>query len=60
MLQTCAVGCCKHYFSMFRCCVSMLQTRGVGCCVEKKGEEAPDVGCCKQHRSQHGRNIVAT
>jgi hypothetical protein len=38
----------------------MLQTRGVGCCVEEKGEEAPDVGCCTQHGSQHGRNIVAT
>jgi hypothetical protein len=38
----------------------MLQTFDVGCCVEEKGEEAPDVGCCTQHESQHGRNIVAT
>jgi hypothetical protein len=43
-----------------RCCVSMLQTFDVGCCVEEKGEEAPHVGCCMQHGSQHGRNIVAT
>jgi hypothetical protein len=40
----------------FRC----LQTCGVGCCVKEKGEEAHDVGCCTQHGSQHGRNIVAT
>jgi hypothetical protein len=40
----------------FRC----LQTCGVGCCIEEKGEEAPDVGCCTQYGSQHGRNIVAT
>jgi hypothetical protein len=45
--------CCRH-------CVSMLQTCGVGCCVEEKGEETPDVGCCTQHGSQHSRNIVAT
>jgi hypothetical protein len=38
----------------------MLQTFDVGCCVEGEGEEAPDVGCCTQHGSQHGRNIVAT
>jgi hypothetical protein len=38
----------------------MLQTCGVGCCVEEKGEEAPNVGRCTQHGSQHGRNIVAT
>jgi hypothetical protein len=24
------------------------------CCVEEKGEEAPDVGCCMQHGLQHG------
>jgi hypothetical protein len=29
-------------------------------CVEEKGEEAPDVGCCTQHGSQQGPNIVAT
>jgi hypothetical protein len=60
--------CCRHVllgvvniiFQCCRRCVSMLQTRGVGCCVEEKGEEAPDVGCCMQHGSQHGRNIVAT
>jgi hypothetical protein len=60
--------CCRHVllgvaniiFQCCRRCVSMLQTRGVGCCVEEKGEEAPDVGCCTQHRSKHGRNIVAT
>jgi hypothetical protein len=38
----------------------MLQTFDVGCCVEEKGEEVPDVGCCTQHGSQHDRNIVAT
>jgi hypothetical protein len=27
----------------------MSQTCGVGCYVEEKGEEAPDVGCCTQH-----------
>jgi hypothetical protein len=36
-----------------------LQTFDVGCCVEEKGEEAPDVGCRTQHQSQHDRNIVA-
>jgi hypothetical protein len=60
MLQTCVVGCCKHYFSMLQTLVSMLRTCGVGCCVEEKGEEAPEVGCCMQHGSQHDRNIVAT
>jgi hypothetical protein len=29
-------------------------------CVEENGRRAPDVGCCTQHGSQHGRNIVAT
>jgi hypothetical protein len=38
----------------------MLQTFDVGCCVEGKGEETPDVGCYTQHGSQHGPNIVAT
>jgi hypothetical protein len=38
----------------------MLQTCGVGCCVEEKGDEVTDVGCCTQHGSQHGSNIVAT
>jgi hypothetical protein len=60
--------CCRHLllvvtniiFQCSRCCVSMLQTFDVGCCVEEKGEEAPDVGCCTQHGLQHGRNIVAT
>jgi hypothetical protein len=60
--------CCRHvllgvaniFFQCCRCCISMLQTCGVGCCVEERGEEAPDVGCCTQHGSQHGRNIVAT
>jgi hypothetical protein len=60
--------CCRHVllgvaniiFQCCRRCVSMLQTCGVGCCVEEKGEEAPDVGCCTQHGSHHGRNMVAT
>jgi hypothetical protein len=60
--------CCRHVllgvanliFQCCRRCVSMLQTRGVGCCVEEKGEGATDVGCCTQHGSQHSRNIVAT
>jgi hypothetical protein len=60
--------CCRHLllgvaniiFQCCRCCVSMLQTFDVGSCVEEKGEEAPDVGCCTQQGSQHGRNIVAT
>jgi hypothetical protein len=60
--------CCRHLllvvtnivFQCCRCCVSMLQTFDVGCCVEDKGEEAPDVRCYTQHGSQHGRNIVAT
>jgi hypothetical protein len=59
--------CCRHVllgvanliFQCCRRCVSMLQTLGVGCCVEEKGEGAPDVGCT-QHGSQHNRNIVAT
>jgi hypothetical protein len=38
----------------------MLQTCDVGFCVEEGGGKAPDVGCCTQHGSQHGRNIVAT
>jgi hypothetical protein len=60
--------CCRHVllgvaniiFQCCRCCVSMLQTFDVGCCVEEKGEGAPNVGCCKQYGSQHDRNIVAT
>jgi hypothetical protein len=40
----------------FRCCRHVV----FGCCVEEKGEEAPDVGCCTQHESQHDRNTVAT
>jgi hypothetical protein len=39
---------------------SMLQTCDVGFCVEEEGRKAPDVGCCTQHGSQHGCNIVAT
>jgi hypothetical protein len=54
------LGDANIIFQCCRRCVSMLQTRGVGCCVEEKGEEAPDVGCCTQHGSQHDRNIVAT
>jgi hypothetical protein len=38
----------------------MLQTFDVGYCVEGRGAEAPDVGCCTQHGLQHGPNIVAT
>jgi hypothetical protein len=53
VLQTLFFQCCRR-------CVSMLHTCGVGCCVEEKGEEAPNVGCCTQHGSQHDRNIVAT
>jgi hypothetical protein len=60
MLQTCVVRCCKYYFSM-------LQTLRFDVCrhvvlgvVLRRMEEAPDVGCCTQHGSQHGNNIVAT
>jgi hypothetical protein len=38
----------------------MLQTCDVGFCVEEEGRKAPDVGCCTQHGSQHGCNIVTT
>jgi hypothetical protein len=46
--------CCRHLllvvtnivFLCCRCCVSMFWTFDVGCCVEEKREEAPDVGCC--------------
>jgi hypothetical protein len=60
--------CCRHVllgvaniiFQCCRCCVSMLQTCDVRCCVEEKGEEAPDVGCCTQHGSQYSRNMGRT
>jgi hypothetical protein len=60
--------CCRHvlwvlqtlFFNVADVAFRCLQTCGVGCCVEEKGEEAPDVGCCTQHGSQHDRNIVAT
>jgi hypothetical protein len=48
------------FFNVADVAFRYLQTCGVGCCVEEKGEEAPDVGCCTQHGSQHDRNIVAT
>jgi hypothetical protein len=54
------LGVANIIFQCCRRCISMLQTCGVGCCVEEKGEEAPDVGCCTQHGSQQGPNIVAT
>jgi hypothetical protein len=74
------LGVANIIFQCCRRCVSMLQTRGVGCCVEERekrllmldvarntgrnmGEErrnTPDVGCCKQPRSQHFRNTFAT
>jgi hypothetical protein len=54
MLQTCAVWCCKYYFSMLQC-VSMLQTRGVGCCVEEKGEEHLMLDAARNT----GRNMAA-
>jgi hypothetical protein len=54
------LGVANIIFQCCRCCVSMLQTFDVRCCVEEKEEEAPNVGCCKQHGSQHDRNIVAT
>jgi hypothetical protein len=38
----------------------MLQTRGVAFVLRRMGRRAPAVGCCTQHGSQHGRNIVAT
>jgi hypothetical protein len=60
--------CCRHvllgvaniFFNVADVAFRCLQTCGVGCCIEEKGEEAPDVGCCTQYGSQHGRNIVAT
>jgi hypothetical protein len=39
--------------------VDVGQTCDIEICVEE-GRRAPDVGCCTQHWSQHGRNIVAT
>jgi hypothetical protein len=38
----------------------MLQTCDVEFLSRRRGERVPDVGCCTQHGSQHGRNIVAT
>jgi hypothetical protein len=35
----------------------MLQTCDVRFRVEEEGRRAPDVGCCTQHESQHGRNM---
>jgi hypothetical protein len=35
----------------------MLLTCDVVICVEEEGRS---LGCCRQHESQHGRNIVAT
>jgi hypothetical protein len=32
----------------------------LGVVSRRRGEDAPDVGCCTQHGSQHDRNIVAT
>jgi hypothetical protein len=39
------LGVANIIFQCCRRCVSILQTCGVGCCVEEKGEEAPNVGC---------------
>jgi hypothetical protein len=39
---------------------SMLQTSDAEICVEDERRRDPDVGCCTQHGSQHGRNIIAT
>jgi hypothetical protein len=64
MLQTLSLDvadiCYLLLQTLFFSMLQMLRTFDVGCCVEEKGEEAPDVGCCTQHGSQHGRNIVAT
>jgi hypothetical protein len=38
----------------------MLQTCDVGFMSRGRWERASDVGCCTQHESQRGRNIVAT
>jgi hypothetical protein len=40
----------------FRCCRHVM----LGVVSRRRGGRAPDVGCCTQHRSQYGRNIVAT
>jgi hypothetical protein len=40
----------------FRCCKHVM----LGVVSRRRGGRAPHVGCCTQHRSQHGRNIVAT
>jgi hypothetical protein len=38
----------------------MLHTYDVGVVSRRRWRRAPDVGCCTQHGSQHGRNMVAT
>jgi hypothetical protein len=55
--------CCTHvllgvaniFFQCCRRCVSMLQTCGVGCYVEEKGEEAPVLDVARNT----GRNMTA-
>jgi hypothetical protein len=40
----------------FRCCRHVM----LGVVSRRRGGRARDVGCCTQHMSRHGRNIVAT
>jgi hypothetical protein len=60
--------CCDICILMFRCDLANVADVEFRCCrhlmlgvvSRRRGGRAPDVGCCTQHRSQHGRNIVAT
>jgi hypothetical protein len=50
--------CCWVLQTFFQCCrrcVSMLQTRGVGCCVEEKGKRLLMLDVARNT----GRNMVA-
>jgi hypothetical protein len=70
ILHICDVGCCVEEGEEGSWCW-MLQTLNFNvvdvefrCCrhvmlgfVSRRGRRATDVGCCTQHRSQHGRNM---
>jgi hypothetical protein len=65
MLQTCGIGCCieEGEGKLLMLDVARNTGRNMAAIWSQHGEErrkTPDVGCCKQPRSQHFRNTFAT
>jgi hypothetical protein len=58
--------CCDICILMFHCDLANVANVEFQCCrhvmlgvvSRRRGGRAPDVGCCTQHRSQHGRTTV--